>query len=184
MPKPPPRLSSGTGPSARRRSCRSRRRRADSTKASVSKIWLPMWACRPVKERDACDRMRATRPGASASVIPNFWSSRAVARYSCVWACTPLFTRRRTGWTRPCPAAAAATRSTSIALSTTIWPIPAPTARSISATDLLLPWKPRRAGSAPPASATASSPPEQTSMCRPSSTIQSATSMLRNALPA
>ena len=37
------------------------------------------------------------------------------------------------------------------------------TALSSSATLLLLPWKPRRAGSAPAARATASSPPEQTS---------------------
>ena len=43
---------------------------------------------------------------------------------------------------------------------------------------------PRRAGSTPAASATASSPPLQTSMRSPASIIQRATSMLRNALPA
>ena len=39
--------------------------------------------------------------GASASGMPNFWSSRAVARYSWVDACTPLLMRSRTGWMRP-----------------------------------------------------------------------------------
>ena len=103
---------------------------------------------------------------------PNFWSSCAVARNSWVEACTPLLTRRRTRCTRPARAAASATRSISISLSMTIAPTPASTARSISATDLLLPWKPMRAGSTPAASATASSPPLHTSTARPASVTQ------------
>ena len=66
----------------------------------------------------------------------------------------------------------------------TIDPTPASTARSSSATVLLLPWKPRRAGSAPAASATASSPPVQTSTASPSSVTQRTTSVVSKALPA
>ena len=50
-----------------------------------------------------------------------------------------------------------------------IRPTPSSTARRSSADDLLLPWKPIRAGSKPARSATASSPPEQTSRQSPSS---------------
>ena len=77
--------------------------------------------------------------------------------------------RSRTACTAPVARAASATRSISTTLSRTIAPTPSPTLRSISARLLLLPWKPRRAGSTPAASATASSPPLQTSMLRPAS---------------
>ena len=116
--------------------------------------------------------------------MPNFWSSRAVARYSWVEACTPLLTRSMTRCTRPWRRAASTTRPISIVLSITIVPMPRPTARSISVRLLLLPWKPIRDGSTPAASATASSPPLQTSMPSPASIIQRATSVHRNALPA
>ncbi len=128
--------------------------------------------------------MRATVSSASASGMPNFWSSRAVARYSCVEACTPELMRSRTGCTRPAARAAAATRSISIRLSTTIVPTPTATARSISAMLLLLPWNPSSDGSVPAASATASSPPLATSSRRPASVIHRAISVERNALPA
>ena len=65
-----------------------------------------------------------------------------------------------------------------------IRPTPASTARRSSATVLLLPWKPIRAGSKPARSATVSSPPEQTSRLSPSSATQRATVVHRNALPA
>ena len=75
-------------------------------------------------QRRRASGSRRRRPGASASGMPNFWSSRAVARYSWVDACTPLLTRRRTRCTRPWRRAASATRSISIALSITIVPTP------------------------------------------------------------
>ena len=104
-------------------------------------------------------------PGPRASGMPNFWSSRAVARYSWVEACTPLLIaqphraapgrarrrhRRRGRSRRRCRERSRPRRHA--------------TARSISARLLLLPCIPRRAGSTPAASATASSPPLQTSM--------------------
>ena len=128
--------------------------------------------------------MRVPSSTARSRETPNFWSSWAVARNSCVDACTPLFTRSRTRWTRPARAAASATRSISTSLSMMIAPTPAATARSISATDLLLPWNPMRAGSAPAASATASSPPVHTSTPRPASVTQRTIAAERNALPA
>jgi hypothetical protein len=84
----------------------------------------------------------------------------------------------------PSRAAVCATRETSISLSITIVPTPAATARSISASDLLLPCIPMREGSTPAANATASSPPLATSTPSPSSVTQRATAVLRNALPA
>ena len=92
--------------------------------------------------------------------------------------------RSRTACTVPAARAASATRSSSTTLSRTIAPTPSATLRSISARLLLLPWNPRRAGSTPAASATASSPPLHTSMLRPAAVIQRAISVQRNALPA
>ena len=65
-----------------------------------------------------------------------------------------------------------------------IRPTPSSTARSSSATVLLLPWKPTRSIGKPARSATASSPPEHTSRLSPSSAIHRATVVQRNALPA
>ena len=65
-----------------------------------------------------------------------------------------------------------------------ILPTPSSTARVSSATVLLLPWKPTRSIGKPARSATASSPPEQTSRLSPSSAIHRATVVQRNALPA
>jgi hypothetical protein len=65
-----------------------------------------------------------------------------------------------------------------------IRPTPASTARVSSDTDLLLPWKPIRSGGMPADSATASSPPEHTSRCSPSSAMTRTTARHRNALPA
>ena len=97
MPNPPPRFSSGTGPSASSCACSANSRRAASAKPLDSKICEPICECRPRNWSEGCARMRATRVAASASGMPNFWSSRAVARYSWVDACTPLLMRRRTG---------------------------------------------------------------------------------------
>lgn len=65
-----------------------------------------------------------------------------------------------------------------------IRPTPASSARDSSETDLLLPWKPIRSGGIPADNAVASSPPVQTSRCRPSSAIIRTTARHRNALPA
>ena len=115
---------------------------------------------------------------------PNFWSSWAVAMYSWVWASTPAVTRTMTRWVRPSRSATSATRSISWKESRMIRPTPSVTARSISSTLLLLPWKPTRAMSKPARSATLSSPPEQTSRLSPSSATHRATVVQRNALPA
>ena len=115
---------------------------------------------------------------------PNFWSSCAVAMYSWVWASTPAVTRTITPTSRPAPAVTALRRSISWKESTMMRPTPSRTARSSSATDLLLPWNPTFSIGKPARSATASSPPVHTSRCRPSSWIQRATVVHRNALPA
>ncbi len=65
-----------------------------------------------------------------------------------------------------------------------MWPTPASTARLISSTDLLLPWKAMRSAGMPADRAVASSPPEQTSTFSPSSFSQRTTARDRNALPA
>ena len=105
--------------------------------------------------------MRATIAGASASVKPNFWSSWAVARKSWVSACTPLLTRTSTAWVAPARSTIVGepveSRSRCRSRSSRCRPRPR---CSSSATLLLLPWNPRRAGSAPAARATASSPPD------------------------
>ena len=77
---------------------------------------------------------------------PNFWSSWAVAMYSCVWASTPAVTRTITRGllvvepVETMSSVTIASRSISWNESTMIRPTPAPTARRSSATDLLLPW--------------------------------------------
>ena len=65
-----------------------------------------------------------------------------------------------------------------------IVPTPVSTARSSSATDLLLPWKPSLSASAPPASATSSSPPVQTSTFSPSSSTHRTIDVFSSAFPA
>src|SRR5690606_37838480 len=86
---------------------------------------------------------------------------------------------------RPHPARASwLSRSISWKESSTIRPTPASRAAASSAVDLLLPWKPIRSGGNPAASATASSPPVQTSRFSPSSAMIRATARHRNALPA
>ena len=65
-----------------------------------------------------------------------------------------------------------------------IRPTPTSTARASSLWLLLLPWNPIRLGAKPARSATASSPPEQTSRLSPSSAIQRTLTTDMNALPA
>ena len=115
---------------------------------------------------------------------PNFWSSCAVAMYSWVCASTPTVTRTMTRGRVPSRRAMAVSRSISWNESTTIRPTPARTARSNSATDLLLPCRPIRSGGIPAASATASSPPVHTSRDRPSSARIRTIALQMNAFPA
>ncbi len=145
-----------------------------------------MCECSPSSSRPGAARTASTAANACPLVIekPNFWSSCAVAMYSCVCASTPAVTRTSTRAVVPSSATTAASRSISTSESTMIRPTPISTARRSSADDLLLPWKPIRAGSKPARSATASSPPEQTSRHRPSCATQRATVVHRNALPA
>ena len=119
-----------------------------------------------------------------ASDSPNFWSSWAVEMNSWVCASTPTVTRTSTSWTTPASRAMASSRSISIIESSTTWAMPALTAAVSSATDLLLPCNAIRSGGKSACSATASSPPVQTSSDRPSSSIQRAISLDRNALAA
>ena len=83
---------------------------------------------------------RRTASKASPPVIekPNFWSSCAVAMYSCVCASTPAVTRTITRAVRPSSAVIAASRSISSNESTTIRPTPASTARASSAHGLVV----------------------------------------------
>jgi hypothetical protein len=104
--------------------------------------------------------------------------------YSWVCASTPTVTRSSTGARVPCRAAASATRPISASESITIRPIPAATARSISASDLLLPCSVMCPGGIPARSPTASSPPEQVSRRTPSACSHRATAVHRNAFPA
>ena len=57
-----------------------------------------MWECRPSSLSAGASSTRRTASKASPLVIekPNFWSSWAVAMYSCVWASTPAVTRTST----------------------------------------------------------------------------------------
>ena len=167
--------------------CRSRSRRAAISKPEVSKIWLPMWLCRPRRRREspfATMRSIASLARPFAREKPNFWSSWAVAMNSWVCASTPTVTRTMTGATTPSSAAISATRSISAKESTTIRPIPHSRAWRSSATDLLLPWSATRSGGKPTRRATAISPAEQVSRQRPSSMTQRATAEQRKALPA
>ena len=89
------------GPSSSSTACNSSSRDADSANPSAPKIWEPMWPCSPRNSSVGWARIAATASAASARAMPNFWSSRAVARYSWVCACTPVLTRSRTGCTSP-----------------------------------------------------------------------------------
>src|SRR6478735_6380193 len=97
MPKPPPRSISGsvTPSSLETRAWRASTRRAATSNPDESKIWLPMWECRPIRSMPGASSSRRTASKASPEVIekPNFWSSWAVAMYSCVCASTPAVTR-------------------------------------------------------------------------------------------
>ena len=77
-----------------------------------------------------------------------------------------------------------ASRSISSKESTTILPTPAPNAASSSASDLLLPCRTSRSAGTPAASATASSPPVDTSMQQPSSWARAAMALQRKAFDA
>ena len=117
-------------------------RRAATSKPEVSKIWLPMWECRPSSSRPGAATTRRTASRASPEVIekPNFWSSWAVAMYSWVWASTPAVTRTITGWVRPRLAVTRSSRSISSKESTMTRPTPSATARRSSGSVLVLPW--------------------------------------------
>jgi hypothetical protein len=84
----------------------------------------------------------------------------------------------------PVRAAASAIRTMSSKESMTMRPTLASTAVSISTIDLLLPCMSKRSPDTPARSATASSPPEATSMPRPSSVTQRATVVERKAFAA
>ncbi len=130
-----------------------------------------MCECRPTRSRLGSFAIRRTASSAAPEPTdsPNFWSSCAVAMNSCVCASTPTVTRTRTGWTMPARAAASATRTMSSNESMTIRPTRAATAASISSADLLLPCMRSRSPGTPARRATASSPPDATSMPSPSS---------------
>ncbi len=190
IPKPPPRSTSGirwpvsVASSARSSSTR----RAATSKLDGSRIWEPMCECTPIRSSSgrASTARSASRARPPLIESPNFWSSCAVEMYSWPPACTPVVTRTITGALRPSPRdrTASATRSTSPRESITIRPTPASSARAISASDLLLPCRPMSAPGTPARSATASSPPVEVSIRRPSSCAHRATAVHRNALPA
>ncbi len=129
-------------------------------------------------------RRTASAAWPSASAIPNFWSSCAVAMNSCVCASTPTVTRICTRCRLPSRSAICATRTISWNESSTIRPTPASTARVISSVLLLLPCRAIRSAGIPAASAVASSPPEQTSRFSPSSFSHRTMARDKNAFPA
>ena len=155
----------------------------------MSKIWLPMWLCSPTSVSAPAFSTRWAASAASLLVPPviakpNFWSSCAVAMNSWVCASTPTVSRIITGTVAPRSRATASSRAISCSESTTTYPTPASTAATNSSFDLLLPWNAIRSAGKPARSATASSPPLQTSRLSPSSATQRATSVHRNALAA
>src|SRR5690625_3410908 len=89
-----------------------------------------------------------------------------------------------TGTVTPRSRAIAVMRSISSIESMTMRPAPASMARSNSETDLLLPWTPKFSPGTPARSATANSPPVDTSRRRPSSVTQRAIATDRKALDA
>ena len=109
--------------------------------ASEPKICEPIWQCTPRSSSSGCVTTASTAAHAAPDAIekPNFTSSCAVEIFSCVWASMPGVKRSITAWRTPCLLAAAATRSISKSESITMVLTPTETARSISATDLLLP---------------------------------------------
>lgn len=144
MPRPPPRSISGSSTPCSSRTAASSctTRLADTSKPAMSKICEPMWEWMPSSSRESCPSTRRTASAAepSATAMPNFWSSWAVAMNSWVCASTPTVTRICTGWRTPSSRATCATRAISWNESRTMRPTPSWTARVISATDLLLPW--------------------------------------------
>ena len=102
------------------------------------------------------------------------------------WVCasTPTVARTSTGCRTPRCSASQASRAISANESSTTRPTPAASARSSSATDLLLPCTAIRSGGTPARSAAVSSPPVHTSRPRPSSVIQRSTASEQNALAA
>ena len=151
----------GCSPPSSSAACSSTSRAADSWKPAVPKICDPMWQCRPVKISPGVSRMRATIAGSvregEAELLVLVGGGQEVVGLG-VHAAVHADEHGlgRTARARRSPRGARA-RS---ALSITIEPMPTATAFSSSTTLLLLPWKPRRAGSAPAARATASSPPD------------------------
>ncbi len=83
MPRPPPRLSSGSSTpcSARTSASKPTIRCAASRNPEVSKICEPMWQCRPTSSNDgrASTRRTASAAAPAANENPNFWSSCPVA---------------------------------------------------------------------------------------------------------
>ena len=113
------------------RACSASTRRAATSNPDESKIWDPMWECRPSSSRPGAASVRRTASNASPEVIekPNFWSSCAVAMYSWVCASTPAVTRTMTLLARSSSRHTAASRSISAKESTMIRPTPISTAR-------------------------------------------------------
>ena len=161
-------------------------RRAATSNAPVSKIWLPMWEWMPSSSMCGLDWHRTSAMSAWPPWMekPNFWSSCAVAMYSWVWASMPVVTRTSTLAVTPSSVVSASMRAISSSESTMIRPTPDSRASRSSSTVLLLPCRPILAGSIPPRSATTSSLPLHTSRPSPSSAIHDAIRVERKDLPA
>ncbi len=153
--------------------------------------------CRRSASRCASAARSARAPGwraprhAAASAAPDAARSRTSgprARWRCTRGCAPRprrVTRTSTRWRAPRPARRSRPAARSPRRSRRRSGRPrARTARRSSASDLLLPWKAIRSAGKPADSATASSPPVQTSSARPSSCDPARHAVHRKALPA
>ena len=181
MPKPPPRSSSGSSTPCSSRICGEQPDHpvgGDLEAGGVEDLRadVRVQADQLAAPARASTRRTASAASPPASEKPNFWSSWAVAMNSWVCASTPTVTRTSTRCgRRRARAASAASRAISSNESTTIRPTPASSAAASSATDLLLPCSAIRSAGNPARSATASSPPVQTSRPSPSSSTQRTT---------
>ena len=164
MPKPPPRLSSGTSPPASSSACSSSSARGRLARSPpVPKICEPMWQCRP--EEGQARRARGCARRAPAASVEREAELLVLVRGGQEVVGLGVHAAVDAQRARPARAPRALDdrrRRRSISISAVdddrADADRRPRAR-VSATLLLLPWKPRRAGSAPAASATASSPP-------------------------
>src|SRR3954465_8035854 len=132
-----------------------------------SRIWAPMWKCRPRRATRSSPDTRVLAAPASPRCSPNFVFGPPVEIAGWVSGLTPGAMRSSTDCRRS--PTTSSRRATSSSESSTMSPTPASTASRSSSWGFALPCTMTRDGSKPARSASASSPPLATSTPRPSS---------------